>query len=94
MHLSDAELKTFDEDGYLFFPGKFSQAEAALLKQDSETVFAMDRKEVWRESSGAARTAFAAHRYNEGFRRLGPTRACSTLFSRSSAVRSTCTSTK
>ena len=20
MHLSDAELKTFDEDGYLFFP--------------------------------------------------------------------------
>ena len=70
MHLSDAELKTFDEDGYLFFPGKFLQAEAALLKQDSETVFAMDRKEVWRESSGAARTAFAAHRYNEGFRRL------------------------
>ena len=42
MHLSDAELKTFDEDGYLFFPGKFLQAEAALLKQDSETVFAMD----------------------------------------------------
>ena len=31
----------------------------------------MDREEVVRESSGVARTAFAAHTYNEGFRLLG-----------------------
>ena len=28
----------------------------------------MNRKEVWREKTGVARTAFAAHTYNEGFR--------------------------
>lgn len=71
MRLTDEEVKQFDEQGYLFFPGKFSPDEAALLKQEAETIYALDRKEVWRESSGVARTAFAAHTYNEGFRRLG-----------------------
>ena len=39
-------------------------AEAARL-------FDMQREEVWRETSGAARTAFAAHTYSEPFRCLG-----------------------
>ncbi len=42
-----------------------------MLKQESLAVYASDRKEVWRESSGVARTAFAAHTYNEGFGALG-----------------------
>jgi len=71
MRLDDEELKRFDEEGYLFFPGRFSPGEAALLKGEAEAVYAAEREEVWRESSGVARTAFAAHRYNEGFRRLG-----------------------
>ncbi len=71
MRLTDEELKQFDKDGLLFFPNKFSRQEAALLKQEAETVYAMEREEVWRESTGVARTAFAAHQYNEGFRRLG-----------------------
>ncbi len=71
MRLTDEELKRFDAEGYLFFPGAFSPEEAAYLKRQADIVYAMDRKEVWRESSGAARTAFAAHLYNEGFRRLG-----------------------
>lgn len=71
MRLTDEQVKVFDEEGYLFLPNMFSPAEAALLKHDAETIYAMDRKEVWRETSGEARTAFAAHRYNEGFRRLG-----------------------
>ncbi|MEH6633756.1 MAG: phytanoyl-CoA dioxygenase family protein [Halopseudomonas aestusnigri] len=71
MQLTDQQLADFDKDGYLFFPGMFSPEEATLLKQEANTVYAMDRKEVWRESSGVARTAFAAHRYNEGFKRLG-----------------------
>jgi len=71
MRLTDEDLKRFDAEGYLFFPGAFSPAEAAYLKREAEAVYALDRKEVWRESSGAARTAFAAHLYNEGFRRLG-----------------------
>lgn len=71
MKLTQEELKQFDEQGYLFFPGRFTPEEAALLKAASDEVYAMDRKEVWRESSGVARTAFAAHTYNEPFRRLG-----------------------
>ena len=71
MRLTDEQLTQFDQQGYLFFPDTFSPDEAAYLRQEADTVYAIDRKEVWRESSGAARTAFAAHKYNEGFRRLG-----------------------
>lgn len=71
MKLSKDDLKTFDEEGYLFFPGRFTPQEAHLMKQEADKIYAMDRKEVWREKSGVARTAFAAHKYSEVFRRLG-----------------------
>ena len=71
MYLNDAQLKTFDEEGYLFFPEMFSADEASLLKEEADKVYLEDRKEVWKESSGVARTAFAAHKYNEAFGRLG-----------------------
>ena len=71
MFLNDNDLKKFDEDGYLFFPEMFSKDEASLLKEEAEKVYSRDRQEVWKESSGVARTAFAAHKYNEAFRRLG-----------------------
>ena len=60
MRLTDEQLRQFDQQGYLFFPDTFSPDEAAYLKQQADAVYSMDRKEVWRESSGAARTAFAA----------------------------------
>ena len=71
MKLTHAELKQFDDEGYLFFPSKFSSEEAGFLRQAADEVYAMDRQEVWRESSGVARTAFAAHTYNKPFRLLG-----------------------
>ncbi len=71
MKLSAEELERFDEQGYLFFPSRFSREEAAVLSVAAQEVYALDREEVWRESSGVARTAFAAHTYNEAFRRLG-----------------------
>lgn len=71
MKLTNEQISTFDKEGYLFLPGLFSEDEAAVLKRESEAVYASDRKEVWREASGVARTAFAAHTYNEGFRVLG-----------------------
>ena len=71
MFLNESDLKKFDEDGYLFFPEMFNKDEASLLKEEAEKVYSQDRKEVWKESSGVARTAFAAHKYNEAFRRLG-----------------------
>ena len=71
MKLTPEEIERFDEQGYLFFPSRFSAEEAAVLRAAADEVYALDRDEVWRESSGVARTAFAAHTYNEAFRRLG-----------------------
>ncbi len=71
MRLSETEVKQFQESGYLFLSGRFSPWEAALLKREAERLYALDREEVWREESGAPRTAFAAHTYSEPFRCLG-----------------------
>ena len=71
MKLTAEEVAEFEDEGYLFFPNTFSSAEAKVLKNAAGDVYAMDREEVWRESSGVARTAFAAHTYNEAFMRLG-----------------------
>ena len=71
MKLGDEKLREFHEEGYVFLPECFSRAEAAMLLEEAQAVYATDREEVWREESGAARTAFAAHTYSEPFRRLG-----------------------
>ena len=70
MQLSADQLRDFDEQGYLFFPNCFSEEEIALLRDDAEAILELDRQEVWREKSGAPRTAFAAHTFNETFRLL------------------------
>jgi ectoine hydroxylase len=70
MKLKPEQLKDFDDQGYLFFPNCFSEEEIALLRDDAEAILKLDRKEVWREKSGAPRTAFAAHTFNETFRLL------------------------
>ena len=64
MFLNETDLEKFDKDGYLFFPELFNSDEAALLKEEADKVYLEDRKEVWKESTGVARTAFAAHTYN------------------------------
>ncbi len=71
MRLTDKQLKEFDEQGYIFLPGCFSEEETAILRTEAEAIYRTERKEVWREKSGAPRTAFAAHTYNEAFRLLG-----------------------
>ena len=71
MRLTPEQLAEFDSQGYLFLPGCFSEDEIAALRAESETILKTDRQEVWRERSGAPRTAFAAHTYNEAFRLLG-----------------------
>ncbi len=71
MDLTDDQLTQFHRDGYLFLPGVFTPDEAAVLRGEADRLYAMDREEVWRESSGAPRTAFAAHTYSDPFGRLG-----------------------
>jgi ectoine hydroxylase len=71
MQLSQAQLDEFDARGYLFLPDCFSAEEVALLRAEAAEIYRSNRQEVWREKSGAPRTAFAAHTYNEAFRLLG-----------------------
>ncbi len=71
MMLSREQLRQYDEDGFLYLPGTFTGEEAAFLRAEADRVYRLDREEIWRESSGEARTAFAAHTYSEPFRRLG-----------------------
>jgi ectoine hydroxylase len=72
MRLTDEQLQHFESEGYLFLPGVFNDAEIGVLRAEIPGIFAQEREEVWREKDGkAVRTAFAAHHYNEAFRRLG-----------------------
>ena len=71
MKISDAQLKEFDTRGYLFMESLFTPDEVSVLKDAALNIYESDREEVWRESSGAPRTAFAAHTYDEAHKRLG-----------------------
>ena len=70
MKLSAEQLKAFDDQGYVFLPNCFSDDEIALMRSEGEDILKADRQEVWREKTGAPRTAFAAHTFNELFRLL------------------------
>lgn len=70
MKLTPQQLSRFNEEGYLFFPNCFSEDEIALMRSEGDRILKLDRQEVWREKSGAPRTAFAAHTFNEVFRLL------------------------
>jgi len=70
--LTEQQLEQFNTEGWILLPGLFRQQEIDVLKGELPKIFAMRREEVWREKDGkAVRTAFAAHTYNEAFRRLG-----------------------
>jgi ectoine hydroxylase len=69
--LTEAQIRQFNEEGYLFLPETFSQTEVDILKSEAEDIYRQERPEVWREKSGAPRTAFAAHLYNEAHGLLG-----------------------
>jgi ectoine hydroxylase len=71
MKLTPKQLADFDELGYLVLPNCFTEEEIEVLRAEAEAIYATDRQEVWREKSGAPRTAFAAHTYNEAFGLLG-----------------------
>ncbi len=71
MKLTQEQIERFWAEGYLFFPEAFAEDEIATLRDEAERIYATDRQEVWREKTGAPRTAFAAHTYNEAFRLLG-----------------------
>ena len=72
MKLTAEQLVQFNTEGWVLLPDLFSREEIDLLKGELPGIFAMQRDELWREKDGeSVRTAFAAHTYNEAFRRLG-----------------------
>jgi len=71
MRLTAQQIEQFRTEGWLFLPEVFDAEEVGLLKAEAEAIYRQQRPEVWREKSGAPRTAFAAHTYSEPFRLLG-----------------------
>ena len=67
MQLTPEQIRTFDEQGFIFFPNCFREEEVSLLRDEAERILKLDRQEIWREKSGAPRTAFAAHTYSDVF---------------------------
>ncbi len=71
MNLTAEQTAQFDELGYVFVPGLFSQAEVDVLMAEVPALFAQDRPENVREKrGGVVRTNFAAHHYNDAYRRF------------------------
>ncbi|MFV0295804.1 MAG: phytanoyl-CoA dioxygenase family protein [Hyphomicrobiaceae bacterium] len=71
MKLTEAQVEHFNTEGWLLLPDLFTQEEVDVLRAEAEEIYKLDREEIWREKSGAPRTAFAAHLYNEAFGILG-----------------------
>ena len=71
MKLAPEQLAFFNREGWLFLPELFNGEETDFLAREAERIYDANRREVWREKSGAPRTAFAAHLYNEAFGVLG-----------------------
>ncbi|MGE0310443.1 MAG: phytanoyl-CoA dioxygenase family protein [Lautropia sp.] len=72
MELTAAQRQQFDENGYLFFPSLFSDAEMKVLLARIPHIYAQHRPEIIREKgSDAVRTVFAGHLIDEAFAKLG-----------------------
>ena len=67
MHLTPEQIHSFEEQGFVLLPECFREEETALLRDEAERILKLDRQEIWREKTGAPRTAFAAHTFSEVF---------------------------
>jgi ectoine hydroxylase len=71
MRLTQDEIRRFEEQGYLFFPGLFDAAETRVLQGAVPGLYS--RREVYNireKGSDAVRTNFAAHLVSAPFARL------------------------
>ena len=71
MHLTEEQLKKFDEEGYLFFPGLFKKEEVDYLNSAVPDLYKIKAEYNFREKgTDVVRTNFAAHMYSEPFAKL------------------------
>ena len=70
MRLRDQQVAEFERQGFLLLPDLFSAAEVEPLQADLPRIFALDRPEVPKSSTGEPRLAHRLERYSEPFARL------------------------
>jgi ectoine hydroxylase len=71
MHLSQQQLRQFEEDGFLILPNLFSPAEVEVMRAAMDRVLAQDVPTNFREKkTNVVRTAWALHERDEIFARL------------------------
>jgi ectoine hydroxylase len=61
MNLSAQQLAQFERDGFLVFPGLFSQPEIDVLRAETTRLSALEADTVIRERTGAVRSIFRVH---------------------------------
>jgi ectoine hydroxylase len=70
MRLADAQIKSYERDGFLCIENCFSKAEIDILLREIQQEFAEDSQRRIKERGGAVRSVFASHTTNEVFQRL------------------------
>ena len=71
MKLTDAQIRQFDDDGFVIFPGLFSEHEVSLMREELPRLFAERRDENYREKENdEVRSAFGLHLRSDVYRRL------------------------
>ena len=71
MKLTDAQLRQFNDDGFVIFPSLFSEDEVSLMRDELPRLFAERCDENYREKGGdEVRSAFGLHLRSEVYRRL------------------------
>ena len=74
MQLTQAQLAQFHRDGFLIFPDLFSQAEIAVLRQETARLAQIHADEVVREHTGGVKSLFRVHE-DDGVTKSAPFRA-------------------
>jgi len=58
MKLTQQQIEHFNREGWLFLPELFTKEETNFLAREAVNIYDANRPEVWREKSGAPRTAW------------------------------------
>jgi hypothetical protein len=71
MHLTQEELSTYNNQGFLLFSEYFSRTEVELMKAELSTLFAENSpKKVFEKDGKTVRSFHGTHTTNEVFNRL------------------------
>jgi ectoine hydroxylase len=71
MGMTEEELKTFDDKGFVLIPEYFTQSEVAVMRAELAAEFAEDSpRRVVEKDGNVVRSVYGSHRSNEIFRRL------------------------